>query len=84
MFIGSCRVDSCNVQKYSHGAGRIDEEDGDSEAEVEHLVDEGEELEGEEEMDMARFLRWFGMNIGGGRMNDKTQRARDAATRADK
>ena len=64
-------------------AWRNDKEDGDSEAEVERLVDEGQELEAEE-TDMARFLRWFGMNIGGGRMNDKTQCTRNTATQADK
>ena len=55
------------------------------EDEVVDGVEVGEEVEeeAEEETDMARFLRWFEMNMGGGRMDDKTQRERDATTRAD-
>ena len=62
------------------------EEGGDSEDEVERLVDEQEQdgdAGGRRGTDMERFLAWFGMHIGGGRRNDETQRERDAATRAD-
>ena len=61
-------------------------EDEDSEAEVERLVDGQGGTDGEErreETDVERFMRWLGTNIGGGRLQDETQRERNAATRAD-
>ena len=67
--------------------GRHEEEEGDSELEVDRLVDEQwrttRGVRREVETEMGRFLAWFGMQIGGGQRHDKTQRERDATARAD-
>ena len=60
-----------------------EEEEGESEAEVERMVVDEEDPEDGGTTDLARFLKWFGMTVGGGRRRDETQRERDAATRAD-